>query len=223
MLFAAGLGTRMRPLTDTLPKPLVQVAGRPLLDHALDLVHGAGLTRIVANTHYLAEQMEAALAARAVKAVHEPVLLDTGGGLRNALPHLKRGPVLTLNTDCVWTGPNPIECLCNVWDRDRMDAMLLLIEHDNAVGHRGSGDFFLSDDGRLSRGKGMVYSGLQVVNPDCVRDVQKRVFSLNELWDLLAARGRLFGLIHKGGWVDVGRPSSIALAEELLEFPNVRD
>lgn len=217
MLFTAGRGTRMAPLTDKLPKPMIAVAGRPLLDHALALVRDAGLPRVVANTHYLAEVITPALIERGVTPIHEPELLETGGGLRNALPALGAGPVMTLNTDAVWTGDNPVPAMLRAWDGDRMDGLLLILPRDRATGHRGAGDFDVSGDGRLNRGKTHVYTGVQILNPEALAAISKREFSLNLAWDRMLAQDRLFGIVHPGGWCDVGRPESIALAETLLK------
>lgn len=217
MLFAAGFGTRMGELTRNRPKPLVEVAGRPLLDHALDLARAAGMGRIVANTHYLGAQIEAHLAGSEVLISDESdEILETGGGLRKALPLLGAGPVFTLNTDAIWTGPNVIQALRAAWDPSRMDALLALIPPENAVGHRGSGDFSCDPEGRLSRGPGYVYSGAQIVNPAGIEMIPGKSFSLNLLWDRMIAQGRLFGVVHPGGWCDVGRPESIPLAEAMM-------
>lgn len=221
MLFAAGYGTRMAPLTDRMPKPLIRVAGKALLDHALDVVREVETGTIVANTHYLADQMSAALAQRGIRPVHEPVILETGGGLRNALPLLGGGPVMTLNTDSVWTGPNPARMLRAAWDPDCMDAMLVLVPVADAVGHPGQGDFTLDGHGRLIRGPGFVYSGLQVLKTDRLHDIPEDVFSLNRVWDMMQAEGRLYGVVHKGGWCDVGRPENIVLAEAMLKDADV--
>lgn len=217
MLFAAGFGTRMGALTRNRPKPLVEVAGRPLLDHALDLVRAAGMVRIVANTHYLGPQIAAHLAGSEVLISDETEeILETGGGLRRALPLLGEGPVFTLNTDAIWTGPNVIETLRAAWDPARMDALLALIPPENAVGHRGAGDFALGSEGRLLRGPGYVYSGAQIMNPAGIETISARSFSLNLLWDKMISEGRLFGVVHPGGWCDVGRPESIPLAEAMI-------
>lgn len=218
MLYAAGLGTRMRPLTDDRPKPLVTVAGRALIDHALALVPD-GL-RVVANSHYRATQLAAHLAGRGIAISHEPVLLDTGGGLAAALPLLDADPIYTLNTDAVWTGPGPLATLAAAWDAARMDALLLVVPQDRATGHAGAGDFRLHPDGRLQRGPGVaadrVYTGAQILTPRLIEPDDGAVFSNNLLWNRAAARGRLFGVVHPGGWCDVGRPDSIPLAEALL-------
>ena len=220
MLFAAGLGTRMGALTATRPKPLIEVAGRPLIDHALALADAAGITRIIANTHYLPDQIEAHLAPRSILISREdPRILETGGGLKRALPLLGANPVLTLNTDAVWTGENPLAQLLAAWDGDRMDGLLLLLPASQATGHTGTGDFLMDGSGRLARAKGgpgPVYLGAQIIRTDGLTEIDEEVFSLNRLWDRMIAQGRLFGLIHRGGWCDVGRPEGIALAETLL-------
>lgn len=218
MVFAAGFGTRMAPLTADRPKPLIEVGGRALLDHALALAEGQRITRIVVNAHYRADQVVRHLAGHDVTVLTEaPEILDTGGGLRAALPVLGDGPVFTLNSDAVWSGPNPLATLGAAWDPARMDALLLLLPPENARGHAGPGDFRRDAQGRLERGPGLVYSGAQIVNPARLAEIPDRVFSLNRLWDLLADEGRLFGALHGGGWCDVGRPASIALAEALLK------
>lgn len=217
MLFAAGLGTRMGALTATRPKPLIEVAGRALIDHALDLATGAGIARIVANTHYLPDQIEAHLAGRGVAISDErDALLETGGGLRKALPLLGPGPVLTLNTDAVWTGANPLAALRGAWDGARMGVLLSLVPLDRATGHMGRGDFALDASGRVSRGGPFVFTGASVIDPAAMSPVTDTKFSQNVVWDRLIAEGRAFGLIHAGGWCDVGQPASIPLAEAML-------
>lgn len=220
MLFAAGLGTRMGALTAHHPKPLIQVAGKPLIDHALSLADQAGITKRVANLHYLGDQLAAHLAHRNTALSWErDVILETGGGLRAALPLLGDGPVMTLNTDAVWTGENPLQELSAAWDDTRMDALLLLLPAPLALGHNGAGDFLLDGENRLIRAKGAagaVYLGAQIIRPDLLIEIPEKVFSLNLLWDKLIERGRAFGLIHQGSWCDVGRPEGIATAEALL-------
>jgi len=211
MLFAAGLGTRMGALTADRPKPMIPVAGRPLIDHALDIARGAGVTRIVANTHYLADRL---VLPSDVAISHESDLLETGGGLRAALPLLGAGPVMTLNTDAVWTGANPLTQLLAVWDPDRMDALLLLLPAAQATGYRGTGDFGAGPV--LVRPGDHAYLGAQILKTDGLADIPHSKFSLNVLWNRMIADGRLHGITHKGGWCDVGRPESIPLAEALL-------
>lgn len=222
MLFAAGRGTRMGALTETRPKPLIEVAGRPLIDHALALADAAGARPIVVNLHYLSDQIARHLAARPIALSHEPVLLETGGGLRQALPKLGAGPVMTLNADAVWTGANPLQQLASAWDGDRMDALLLLAPRAQTRGHSGRGDFLLDSEGRIRRAAGAeapVYLGAQIIRTEGLAEIAEDVFSLNRLWDNLIARGRAFGLIHQGGWCDVGRPEGIGEAEALLKAP----
>lgn len=226
MLFAAGLGTRMGVLTAHRPKPLLKVAGRALIDHALALADQAGVGRKVVNLHYLPLQLAAHLAPRRDIALawEREEILETGGGLRAALPLLGPGPVFTLNSDAVWTGANPLARLRAAWDGTRMDALLLLAPTDRALGHGGPGDFVLDAAGRISRANeapGLVYLGAQIIRTDGLAAIPSQVFSLNLLWDRLIAEGRAFGVIHDGGWCDVGRPESIALAEALLARDHV--
>jgi N-acetyl-alpha-D-muramate 1-phosphate uridylyltransferase len=220
MIFAAGLGTRMGELTRTRPKPLVEVAGRPLIGHALDLAHGARVPRIVVNTHAHADQMAAWIAANApeVRISHEPELLETGGGLRQALPLLDSDVAFTLNADMVWRGGNPLFQLAAAWDGSAMDALLCVVRRQDAVGHGGAGDFFLRADGRVSRrgsaaAADYVYTGCQILRTPSLHTFPEGPFSLNRVWDRMLAKGRVFGLSYAGRWVDVGSPEGIALAE----------
>lgn len=222
MIFAAGLGTRMGELTRTRPKPLVEVAGRPLIDRALALVRDAGIRRIVVNTHAHAEQLRAHLARTAPDAAisHEPVLLETGGGLKRALPLLGPGPVFTLNADMVSTGPNPLTTLAAAWDGAESEggALLTLVPRAAATGHGGPGDFFLSPLRRRGDAPAapFVYAGAQIIDPAALAGFGEEAFSLNPVWNALLAQRRLRATVHPGGWVDVGRPEGIALAEALL-------
>lgn len=218
MLFAAGKGTRMAPLTDKTPKPLIKVGRRTLLDRALDLAKEGGVTNVVVNTHYLGDQIATHLAGREGIAISDEsaALLETGGGLKKALPLLGAGPVLTLNPDVVWTGPNLIAALRAAWDPARMDALLALVPLRAARGRLGGGDFAMDGDGRLSRKGKFVYGGAQIIKTERLAEIAEPAFSLNRLWDLMLAEGRVHGIAHSGGWSDVGRPDCIALAEELL-------
>ncbi|MFT7058663.1 MAG: MurNAc alpha-1-phosphate uridylyltransferase [Pseudorhodobacter sp.] len=224
MLFAAGFGTRMAPLTQTQPKALIPVAGRALLDHALDLVDAAGVTRKVVNLHYRGDQIKAHLAGRQdITFSPEPEILETGGGLRAALPLLGEGPVFTLNSDAVWTGPNPLKTLRLNW-RDDMSALVLLAPKSQLHGFAGPADFTVSPDGRIARangGPGYVYLGAQIIDPLRLAGIPKKAFSLNLLWDQMIAEGRAYGVVHPGGWCDVGRPESIAIAEAMLRGADV--
>lgn len=217
MLFAAGFGTRMGALTKTRPKPLIEVAGKPLIDHALDLTQDLEPTRVVANVHYLADQLETHLAPRDVLISREvPDILETGGGLRAALPLLGANTVFTLNTDAIWVGPNPLIALRDHWDPAEMDGLLMCVPIAQTVGHAGQGDFTLDQSGRVTRGPGLVYGGVQILKTDGLHDIPDTAFSLNLLWDRMQASGRLFALQYPGRWCDVGRPEGIALAEGLL-------
>ncbi|MEM7488308.1 MAG: nucleotidyltransferase family protein [Pseudomonadota bacterium] len=214
MVFAAGLGTRMRPLTDDRPKALVEVAGRPLLDHALEQVAGPG--PVVVNAHHHAGQVAAHLAGRDVTVLEEqPAPLETGGGLRNARAHLGPDPVLTMNADAVWTGPLARATLEAEW-RDHMEGLLLLVPATRAINHPGQ-DFAMTPDGRLTRdGRDMAYTGAGLLRTDGLDGITTRAFSLWELWRPMLERGTLHGIAHPGHWADVGTPAGIARAEAML-------
>lgn len=222
MLFAAGFGTRMAHLTVDRPKPLIEVAGKPLIDHALDIVQGFGPDRIVANLHYKPEALEQHLQGTGILLSHEqPDILETGGGLRAALPLLGAGPIFTMNTDAIWAGPNPLTLLAEHWNPARMDALLLCIPQDNALGHSGTGDFEIAEGGHASRGPGLIYSGAQIIKPDLLHKIDEDSFSLNLLWDMMLKQDRLFATAYPGTWCDVGRPEGIATAEAMLEQSDV--
>lgn len=217
LLFAAGLGTRMGALTADRPKPLVDVGGKALIDHALALTEIPAITHRVANTHYKADQLRARLVGKGVSISDESDLLrDTGGGLRHALPLLASDPILTLNTDAIWSGPNPLPLLLDAWHGD-MDCLLMLVPKAQVHGHKGTGDFLTNTAGRLSRGAGDIYSGLQLIKRSALDGISETVFSMNLVWDRVAARGGLYGTTYPGQWCDVGQPDSIPLAEALLE------
>lgn len=222
MLFAAGFGTRMGAMTKERPKPLVEVAGQPLIDHTLSLVQEVQPRTVVVNLHYKAEMLEQHLSHTSVATIREhPDILDTGGGLRNALPLLGSDPVITTNTDAIWAGPNPLELLLTAWDPVRMDALLICVPIDHAHGHAGPGDFTIEPDGQLSRNGNTVYGGVQILKTDLLRDVVETGFSLNLIWNKMAALNRLFGLEYPGQWCDVGHPDGIAEAEAMLTQANV--
>lgn len=218
MVFAAGKGTRMAPLTDVTPKPLIAVGGQTLLDRALVLARQAGAGPVVVNIHHLGQQIRDHIAGQDIVVSDESdLLLETGGGLRKALPLLGPGPVITMNPDVVWTGPNPLPPLLAAWDDARMDALLMLVPISRTHGRTGGGDFSLGSGNRLIRKGDLVYGGVQIIRPDRLAEIDAQVFSLNRLWDLMIAEGRAFGLIHAGEWCDVGRPDCIPLAEALLD------
>ena len=222
MLFAAGFGTRMGTLTEACPKPLVKVAGRPLIDHTLDLVRSYAPTKIVANLHYLHDQIETYLTGQGVDFTCEhPDILETGGGLRAALPMLGPDPVFTMNTDAIWRGPNPLNFLADLWRPGQMDALLLCIPKPQALGHTGKGDFLIDNDGRVTRGPGLIYSGLQITRTDLLSTIPQRAFSLNLVWDEMLSDGRLHAATYPGQWCDVGKPESIQLAANLLHGTDV--
>ena len=218
MVFAAGFGTRMGALTRNCPKALIPVGGTTLLDRTLALVAEAGIGRVVVNAHYLGGRIEAHLAGRDIRvSLEEPEILDTGGGLKAALPLLGADPVFTANSDAVFDGPNPFGTLRAAWDPEGMEALLLLAPLQRAVGRRQGGDFALAPDGRLRRGGDFVYTGVQILRTQRVAAHSGRVFSLNRIWSEMEAAGGLFGTVHPGRWCDVGHPEGIALAEGVLE------
>jgi MurNAc alpha-1-phosphate uridylyltransferase len=222
MLFAAGFGTRMGTLTATQPKPMIKVAGRPLIDHALELVRPLRPARIVANLHHKPDLLAAHLSTNDVALSFEiPQILETGGGLRAALPLLGDGPVFTLNTDAVWIGPNPLDLLAKAWQPDYMDALLMCIPQNRAMGHSGQGDFVIDTEGRATRGPGVIYCGAQIIKTNGLATIDENVFSLNLLWDQMLAQNRLYCLTYPGTWCDVGTPESIPLVETLLESQDV--
>jgi MurNAc alpha-1-phosphate uridylyltransferase len=222
MVFAAGFGARMKHLTQDRPKPMIPVAGKPLIDHALDLARAVNPARIVVNLHYRADMLERHLSGTDVQTIVEvPEILETGGGLRNALPLLGDGPVFTTNSDALWSGPNPLTMLAQAWNPDRMDGLLICIPTENTLGHEGKGDFDLDGDGTLTRGKTTIYGGVQIIKTDGLAAIAETKFSLNVLWDMMLSEQRLFGLRYPGNWCDVGRPEGIALAEGLLRGSHV--
>ncbi|MEH6359892.1 MAG: nucleotidyltransferase family protein [Amylibacter sp.] len=219
MIFAAGFGTRMGALTKTMPKPLVPVLGKPMIDHALGHLTDAGIQSVFVNTHYFADQLGNHLSTHPlVTTIHEePRVLETGGGLKNALPLIGNKPVFTLNCDALWSGENPATQLARLWMPDEMDGLLLVLKYANTSGYTGQGDFFLTDDGKLQR-KGKpapyVYSGIQIIKTDLLKDISKDCFSINLLWEKMIACDRLYGAVYEGDWVDVGHPAGIEAAEE---------
>lgn len=230
MVMGAGLGKRMRPLTATRPKPLVKVAGRALLDHALDRLRAAGVKKAVVNVHYLADALEAHLRNR-VKGIEIVIsderdqLLETGGGLVHALPLIDADPFLVANADNLWIdGPiDTLRLLASNWDDAKMDALLLLVPLARANCHGGQGDFHLSPEGRISRRKPgtvapFVYTGIQMASRRLLRDAPSGAFSTNILWDRAIAEGRCYGAVHQGLWFDVGTPAAVKRTEALLGY-----
>jgi MurNAc alpha-1-phosphate uridylyltransferase len=228
MVLAAGLGRRMRPLTATQPKPLVRVAGMTLLDRALDMLVRGGVREAVVNVHYMADRVEAHLAARprgiAIRISDERSrLLETGGGLVRALPMLPGEPVFAINADNVWVdGTEPaVGVMRRRWRADAMDALLLMVPLARAFNHEGRGDFHMDPCGRLSRRRPgrvapFVFTGLQLVSKRLFEGEEERPFSMNLLWDRAAAAGRLWGMVHQGLWFDVGTAAAVPATEARL-------
>jgi MurNAc alpha-1-phosphate uridylyltransferase len=228
MVLAAGLGTRMRPLTDTMPKPLVRVAGKPLLDHVLDRLADAGVEKAVVNVHHFADQMSQHLARRtlprSVISDERGLLLGTGGGVRKALPELGDGPFFHINSDTIWIdGVKPnLARLTEAFDPAAMDALLLLSPTAGSIGYTGRGDFAMAQDGRLTR-RGeqevapFVYAGAAILLPSLFAHAPKGEFPLTEMFDRAAEKGRLSGLRLEGMWMHVGTPDAIAAAEGAIK------
>lgn len=220
MILAAGFGTRMGALTANRPKPLIEVAGQSLLSHAIAAAEGAA--PLVVNGHYRAAQLRAHLRTvdpSARFSEETPDILDSGGGIKQALPWLGADPILTLNADAVWNGEAPARRLERHWDGHAMDALLLLVARDRAMGRQGGGDFALGPDGRLTWDKsdtGWVYTGAQILRTDAIAAHPECVFSLREIWETMMSRGRLYGCIYAGQWADVGHPAGIEEAEAML-------
>lgn len=227
MILAAGLGKRMRPLTATQPKPMVRVAGKPLIDHVLDRLGDAGVSKAVVNVHYLADALEAHVSERTNPAVvisdERALLLETGGGMVKA-QSLLPDPFFTVNADNIWLdGPyDAFRELSEMWDADKMDALLLLVPHSGAFNYRGKGDFHMDANGRISRRRSgriapFIYSGIQLVSHRLLRDAPEGAFSTNILWSRAIEEGRLYGLCFAGEWFEVGEPGAIAPTEAALK------
>jgi len=227
MVLAAGLGERMRPLTERLPKPLVPVAGKPLLDHVLDRLATQGVERVVVNVHHLADLIERHVASRKTPQIvisdERAKLLDTGGGVVKALPKLGTGPFFHINSDTIWIdGVRPnLERLAEAFDPDSMDALLLLAAANNSIGYSGRGDFLMDADGRLTKRPEseiapFVYAGAALLRPELFKDAPDGAFSLTRLFDRAAETGRLHGLRLEGVWMHVGTPGAIAQAEAAI-------
>jgi MurNAc alpha-1-phosphate uridylyltransferase len=227
MVFAAGLGTRMRPISNTIPKPLVEVAGKALIDHCLDLFAEADVPRAIVNVHYLADRIEAHLASRMKPEIiisdERALLLDQGGGIRKVLPLLQGKPFYLCNTDAFWIeGPlSNIRALADAWDPERMDALLLVAAVSNSVGVDWPGDFSMDAQGALRRRDErdvapFVYSGVGIIKPDLFENETRDVFRLAPFFFDAAKKGRLFGLRLDGVWLHVGTPEAIADAESAI-------
>lgn len=226
MVLAAGLGTRMRPLTIDRPKPLIEASGRTLIDRTLDCIEEIGVTRAVVNLHYYPNMMRRYLAVRSTPEImfsdESGELLETGGGIVRALPMLGDDPFIVINSDNIWLGERALAPLIDHWRPEEMDVLLLLVPVDTAVGYTRGGDFSLDEAGRLVR-RGerptapLVFSGAQIMKPGVFEDAPEGPFSLNVIWDRVIATGRASGIVHTGGWCDVGSPGGLRLAEVAIE------
>lgn len=227
-VLAAGLGTRMRHLSETLPKPLVPLNGIPLIDRVLDGIADSGIRRAVVNVHYKADQLEAHLRVRTRPEMtlsnERGLLLDTGGGVMKAWPLLKSGPFLIHNSDSVWiegVGRN-IDRLCSAWNSETMDSLMLLATPEHSIGYDGSGDFNSDSVGRLTRRVScetapFVFAGVSIAHPRLFDGAPVGAFSLNRVWDRAIAAGRLSGLPLTGLWMHVGTPEAVTQAEQMMK------
>ncbi|MEP9397677.1 nucleotidyltransferase family protein [Mesorhizobium sp. KR2-14] len=233
MVLAAGLGKRMRPLTDTMPKPLVRVAGKTLLDWGLDSLAEAGVAKAVVNVHYFPEQIVAHVAGRPRPAVvisdESEALLDSAGGIAKALPQLGAEPFLVLNADTFWIDRDEsnLKRLALAWDASRMDILLMLADFPSATGHSGGTDFLLGPDGTLKRAAsdpaGLIYAGAAIMHPRIFAGAEATPHSLNLYFDRAIAAGRLYGMKMEGRWITVGTPDAIAPAEAVVASAMAQD
>jgi MurNAc alpha-1-phosphate uridylyltransferase len=227
MVLAAGMGTRMRPLTDRIPKPLVTLAGRTLLDHVLDRIAEAGIERAVVNVHHFADQIEAHLRTRTAPKIaisdERGAILETGGGVKNALPEFGGRPFLVHNSDSVWAeGASTNLCLLmNAWAPEKMSMLLLLARRDSSLGYEARGDFHLDARGRLKRRElgdeaPYVYAGVAILKPQLFDGIAERAFSLNIIFDRAISENGLYGAVLDGTWMHVGTPEALIEAESHL-------
>ncbi len=227
-ILGAGQGSRMRPLTETRPKPLVELAGKPLIDHVIERLVTAGAEKIVVNVHYLADQLEAHLSARAHPEIiitsEREQLLDTGGGAAKALEYFGDKPFFIHNSDSVWL-EKQIENLAEMvkmFDPEKMDALLLLADKTTSLGYDGEGDFSIMEDGTIKRRQpgeatDYVFAGASIAAPPLFKDHPTGPFSLNLLWDRAIDQSRVFGLKHQGTWMHVGTSGALAEAEHCIK------
>ena len=227
MIMGAGLGTRMAPLTDTMPKPLVPFCGRPLIDHVLDRLVEAGVEKVVVNLHHFADKLEAHLAhekrVEIVFSDERDALLDTGGGVKKALPLLGPDPFFVFNSDSVWTDGmvSPLPAMASRWDSGKMDVLMMIASAVNTIGETRRGDFTMDPMGRLiRRQEGTVapfmYAGVQILNPKLFEGAPDGAFSTNKMWDKAIEAGRLYGHRMDGVWMHLGTPGDIKAAEQFL-------
>lgn len=224
MILAAGFGKRMRPLTDNLPKPLIVVGGRSMLERTFQHLTHLGIKDVVVNTHYLPHLLEekARTLWPSVKISHEDEILETGGGIKKALPLLGEAPFFTLNGDSVWTHSEGLKTMEKTWDDKKMDALLLLLPKEKAHGYEGDGDFSLSSSGTLTRPQSskpapLVYIGVQLVHPRLFLDSPEGAFSMNLLWNKALDKGRLYGMVHEGDWYHLSTPHDVEKYDSKLK------
>jgi N-acetyl-alpha-D-muramate 1-phosphate uridylyltransferase len=227
MVLAAGLGKRLRPVTDTLPKPLVKIGGKPMIDWGLDSLEQAGVSKAVVNVHYLADQVEAHLAARTsphiVFSDERETLLESGGGIIKALPLLGERPFFLINSDTFWLEGEKanLQCLSEMFNSDSMDMLLMLVTPGQATGYEGKGDFSMDKNNRLRRPQRdetvpFVYAGAAIIHPRIFKGATAEPHSLNRQFNEAIAQGKLFGMPMQGHWLTVGTPESIPAAEAVV-------
>lgn len=235
MVLAAGLGLRMRPITDKTPKPMIKIAGRTLLDHALDRLVAVGVQKAIVNIHHLGDQITDHLKFRRdleiVISDETDLLLETGGGAKKALPHFGDEPFYIANSDVLWLNSNTdaLQRLADLWDSDKMDALLLLHSTVEAYGYRGRGDFTVDPLGKLARRlereiSPYVYTGVEIIHPRALKNTPDGPFSLNVVFDRAIEQDRLYGIVHDGEWFDIGTPDGLNQAEAFMnqKFPGRR-
>ncbi|MBE0533073.1 MAG: nucleotidyltransferase family protein [Rhodospirillales bacterium] len=234
MILAAGFGTRMRPITETLPKPLIQVGGRALIDYSLDRLDEEGLRTVIINVHHLGQLIESHVKRRKSPEIvfsREPEILETGGGIANALPLLGDKPFLVINADVMWlNGPHSaLHRMAETWDESRMDGLLLLHSTVEAYGYTGMGDFNVDPAGVLNPRperelSPFLFTGIQILHPRLFEDAPEGRFPLNVLYNRAMEKRRLYGVIHDGEWFHVGTPEGLADAEAYMQerYPGVK-
>jgi MurNAc alpha-1-phosphate uridylyltransferase len=230
MVLAAGLGTRLRPITDTMPKPLVPIAGKPMIDYGLNALAEAGIKRAVVNVHHFADQMTAHLATRDTPRIilsdETDRLMNSGGGLARGLKRLGREAVMVMNADLFWIGETKggktnLHRLADAFDPDRMDMVMLCVKLEDTTGHNGRNDFSMDAQGRLTRyredaGVPVVYAGALALMPALLDDAPDDAFNLNIYFDRAIEKGRLHGIMLEGHWITVGTPEAIGAAEAVI-------
>jgi N-acetyl-alpha-D-muramate 1-phosphate uridylyltransferase len=233
MVLAAGLGTRLRPAAGALPKPLVPLARKPLIDHVLDRLAETGIKRAIVNVHYQADKIEHHLLSRSHPEIiisdERTLLLETGGGVKNALPHLPADGFIVHNSDAIWQerGVCNLARLIDAWDAGRMDCLLLLVLTSAAIGYTGRGDFSLEADGRIRRRRAdevvpFVFTGVQILHPRAFAETPDGPFSNNLVWNHAMLTGRAYGLRLDGLWMHVGTPAELAAAEQAMRAQKTR-